>query len=273
MVLRVCGVSKFFGGVRALDRVDLEVGGGELRGVLGPNGSGKTTLFNVISGFIPPTSGTVEFEGRDIAGLSAWQRARLGIGRTFQAARVFRRLTVLENVTLGVRQPQIPGLGHQLFGLRPAQRYEKEAKDLAYECLAFVGLDTEAQTMAGALPYGKMRLLELARAMALRPKLLLLDEPGAGLTQKEKGELRDTIDRIRGKGVTVILVEHDVKFVSALADRITVLDAGAKLVEGSPDEVLSDPRVVEAYLGRRSDLGSASGRRASGEGPVTEEDV
>jgi branched-chain amino acid transport system ATP-binding protein len=267
VVLKVCGVSKFFGGVRALDRVDLEVGSGELRGILGPNGSGKTTLFNVISGFIRPTSGTVEFEGKDIAGLSAWQRAQLGIGRTFQAARVFRRLTVVENVALGVRQPDIPGLGHQLFGLRAAQRYEKEARDLAYECLAFVGLEGEAQTVAGTLPYGKMRLLELARAMALRPRLLLLDEPGAGLTQKEKGELRNTIDRIRRKGVTVILVEHDVKFVSAIADRITVLDAGAKLAEGSPDEVLSDPRVVEAYLGRRSELGGAGSRKGSAEGP------
>jgi branched-chain amino acid transport system ATP-binding protein len=249
------GVSKHFGGLRALEAVDLDVVPGEIHSVIGPNGAGKTTLFNCITGIYPPTAGRVRLRGDDITGLQSHRITSLGLARTFQNIRLFREMSALENVMVGCHTWMKAGWFSAILHWGPARREERTVKAHAAETLRFVGLADLADAWACNLAYGDQRRLEIARALASRPTILLLDEPAAGMNPEETGQLMALIRKIRDGGITVILIEHDMKVVMGISDRITVLDYGIKISEGTPDEVRADPRVIEAYLGTADDGG------------------
>jgi branched-chain amino acid transport system ATP-binding protein len=223
-----------FGGLLAVDDVSFDVAEGEILGLIGPNGAGKTTLFNLVSGYLRPTRGRVELFGRDVTGLPPYQLARLGVSRTFQVVRPFPRLSVLGNVTVGAY-------------LR--QRSRAEARRAAGEILRFLGMERMADTPAGSLTLPSRKRLEIGRALALQPRLLLLDEVVAGLNPSELEETIALIHRIRERGITIVIVEHIMKVIMGLSDRVVALDYGKKIAEGSPQAVASDPGVVAAYLG------------------------
>jgi len=239
-----------FGRLVAVNRVSLALDQGEILGLIGPNGAGKTTIFNVITGVYRADAGAVRFQNQEILGLRPYQVARLGVARTFQNIELFGGMPLLENVLTGFHLQIRPGvLGAALRLPAPARR-EREARAESLKLLEFVGLQTLAAQRADALPFGQQRLLELARALALRPRLLLLDEPASGLSHAETDALAQLLRRIRKElGVTILLVEHVMELVMGLCDRIVVLDHGEKISEGSPAKVRSDPRVVQAYLG------------------------
>lgn len=247
--LEVSALHKSFGGVNALSDIDLVVEPGELCGVIGPNGAGKSTLFALIAGSMLPTSGRIVLDGVDVSGSSAWQRARLGVGRTFQGTRQVDSLTVRENVALGADRHGSSGLLGALFHSRAARRDDRESRRAADDALDRVGLAGLADERPSALTAGQRRLLELARALALRPKVLLMDEPAAGLSHTEARTLRDVIVSLNEEGRTCLLIEHDVELVLGISSRVFVLDAGRRLAEGVPDHIRTNVDVVAAYLG------------------------
>jgi len=254
-LLELVNVSKNFGGLQAVLSLDLAVNPGQVHGLIGPNGSGKTTTLNMISGLYQPSQGTILWRGEKINGLSPAQLVRKGIARTFQNLRLFRHLDVLANVKVARFSRTRAGLLDISFGLPRARAEEKETQERAEEILAFVGLLERARARPGDLPYGQQRLLEIARALASEPSLLLLDEPAAGLIPREKEYLMELIRRLRDQwGLTVLLVEHDMRVVMNVCQRVTVLNFGQKLAEGSPEEIMNHPEVVRAYLGVAKDV-------------------
>jgi branched-chain amino acid transport system ATP-binding protein len=242
-------VTKSFGGVTALSEVTTEIRPGIITSLIGPNGAGKTTLFNVITGFYPPTSGRVLLEGRPIHNMPPHQVAALGVSRTFQTALLFDEMTVLENVLVGQHRSLAAGFFASALALPRVGALEQMGRAEAMHYLEFVGLSRQANSLAGSLPYGKKRLLEMARALASKPRFLLLDEPAAGLNNEETASLGGLITRIKAMGVTVLLVEHDMSLVMDISDHVVVLNFGKKLTEGPPQKVRADRQVIEAYLG------------------------
>ncbi|GAB1514043.1 ABC transporter ATP-binding protein [Actinophytocola sp. KF-1] len=249
MILRANGLRRSFDGVFAVRDVDLEVAHGELRAVIGPNGAGKSTLFNLIGGQLRADQGTVVYDGTTIDRLPPHRRAAAGIAVVFQGARVFTGMTVLENVMVGAHAGTRAGFGAAITRLPRHRREEREIRARALECLARTGLADWADRDAGALPLGQQRVVQVARALCGRPKLLLLDEPASGLRAPERARLADLLAELRTEGITMLLVEHDVAFVTRLADRVTVLDLGQVIAEGTPAQIRADDRVVAAYLG------------------------
>ena len=247
--LRLDRLTKRFGGVTAVDAVDLEHSNGGVLGLIGPNGAGKTTLFNMLSGAVAPTSGHVELDGRELTGLRPDQVNRAGVARTFQNLQVFGSLTVADNVLVARERHTRGGVVRAMLGLTHGRRAEEAQRELAYELLAKVGLDRRANEPAASLPYGLQRRVEVARALASEPRLLLLDEPLAGLSRAESAELGVLMREVAAEGVTVLLVEHDVSTVMTISDRVVVLDHGTLLADGTAAEVRADPRVRAAYLG------------------------
>jgi branched-chain amino acid transport system ATP-binding protein len=248
-LLRVEGLTKEFGGVRAVAEVSFAVEAGTIHSVIGPNGAGKTTLFNLVTGVYTPTSGAVTLDGRDLGGLTTSARAGMGMQRTFQNLQIFFNMSAIENVMVGRHVHLGTGLFASLLGLPKIRRETAAAREKAAELMRQVGLGQWLDADADAMPYGALKRLEIARALAAEPKLLLLDEPAAGLNPKETGEIDDLIREIARGGVTVVLVEHDMKLVMNVSDRILVLDYGRKLAEGTAGEVRRNPDVIKAYLG------------------------
>lgn len=240
-----------FSGLIAVNGLTLEVGASTVHGLIGPNGAGKTACFNLISGLLQPTSGQITLDGRPLDGLASWQRTQAGLSRTFQNIRMFQEMTILENVMSGMHTRLVPSPIDILLRTPKFRADEASARARATELLDRVGLGGSVNRRAGDLPYGDQRRLEIARALASDPKLLLLDEPAAGMNPTETKELVELLMRLKQRGLTLLLVEHDMHFVMSLCDRITVLNFGCKIAEGSPRDIRDNPAVVEAYLGAK----------------------
>ena len=249
-ILEVKNLSISFGGLRAVDEFNVKIEKGQLYGLIGPNGAGKTTVFNLLTGVYKPTSGAVILDGENITGKSTIEINKCGIARTFQNIRLFKNLSVLDNVKAGVHNLNKYSTLEGILRLPKYFKTEKKMDEKAMELLKVFGLEDEASTLADNLPYGKQRKLEIARALATNPKLLLLDEPAAGMNPSETQELMDTIRFVRDKfDMTVLLIEHDMKLVSGICEEVSVLNFGQELAQGKTSNVLNNPEVIKAYLG------------------------
>jgi ABC-type branched-subunit amino acid transport system ATPase component len=246
-VLELRDINKSFGGIKAVERLSFQVDEGQIMGLIGPNGAGKTTIINLITGFYRPTSGTILFEGKDITFSSIYNAGRIGIARTFQNIRLFKRMTVLENVLIGDKEHNLRPFSSVFDFLKWGKNKQKIER--AYAILEEMGLGQHAMKKAGELSYGDQRRLEISRSIATDPKMLLLDEPAAGMNEEETRLLIEDIQRIKGRFKGIIVVEHDLSVIRQLSQKVVAIDYGKKIVEGTPEEVLTHPSVVEAYLG------------------------